>query len=139
MSRRSVIPAEVTRQLLIESGHRCAVCGTPLPLERAHIVSLMAGGDNTADNLICLCPNCHFRADQENWSSSVLRKYKESPWVVRKVQDEPSRTAETNRVMLSIEMEAGDLSKDPELVRNAIAAFLGISSEDVRIVGIDAG
>jgi len=59
--------------------------------------------------------------------------------VVRKVQDEISKTAETKRVRLSVEMSVENLSKDPELVRNAIAAFLGISPEDVRIVGIDAG
>lgn len=59
--------------------------------------------------------------------------------MVRKVQDEISKTAETKRVRLSVEMSVENLSKDPELVRNAIAAFLGISPEDVRIVGIDAG
>jgi type I restriction enzyme, R subunit len=139
VSRRSVIPAEITRQLLIESGHRCAVCGTPSPLERAHIVPLTAEGDNTADNLICLCPNCHMRADQENWPSSVLRKYKETPWVARKVQDESSKTVATQRVMLSLEMSSEDFSKDQERMRNAIAAFLGISPEEVRIVSIEAG
>jgi tetratricopeptide (TPR) repeat protein len=32
---RPRIPADIERQVLIEAGHRCAVCGAELPLERA--------------------------------------------------------------------------------------------------------
>ena len=35
---RPEIPATIKMEVMIESGHRCAVCGTPCPLERAHII-----------------------------------------------------------------------------------------------------
>ena len=37
-SDRPRIPADVERQILMESGHRCAVCGEQFPLDRAHII-----------------------------------------------------------------------------------------------------
>ncbi|MCP4263686.1 MAG: HNH endonuclease [Planctomycetes bacterium] len=69
MSKRPSIPAEVSRQILIESGHKCAVCGEPCPLERAHITPFCNSQDHTFENLICLCANCHERADKEHWES----------------------------------------------------------------------
>lgn len=83
MPNRPTIPAEVSRQVFIEAGHRCAVCGTPVPLERAHIIPWHRTRDHSAENLICLCANCHQRADQEKWDTETLRQYKERPWVHR--------------------------------------------------------
>ena len=50
-----------------ESGFKCAWCGIVLR-ERHHISEYAAGGDNSADNLILLCPNCH--TDTHNGSIS---------------------------------------------------------------------
>ena len=40
----------------------CAICGVSaaeVPLEAAHIVPSSQGGENTKENLVALCPNCH--------------------------------------------------------------------------------
>ena len=83
MPNRPNIPAEIERQILIESGHRCAVCGASCPLERAHIVPWHKSKVHKAEDLICLCANCHERADQEKWGEKTLREYKCRPWVLR--------------------------------------------------------
>jgi HNH endonuclease len=80
---RQAIPAEVERAVLIEAGHRCAVCGIPTPLERAHIVPWRDRKEHTAANLICLCANCHERSHKESWGQKTLREYKQHPWVYR--------------------------------------------------------
>jgi hypothetical protein len=83
MPNRPSIPAEIVRQILIESGHRCAVCGAGCPLERAHIVSWHKSKEHRVEDLICLCANCHERADQEKWGERTLREYKRRPWILR--------------------------------------------------------
>lgn len=80
---RPSIPAEIERQVLFEAGHRCAVCGTELPLERAHIIPWSRSQDHSFENLVCFCANCHQRADKEKWSEETFRQYKQSPWVIR--------------------------------------------------------
>ena len=91
---RPRIPAETARQVLIEAGHRCAVCGTPTPLEQAHIIPWSKSRDHSAANLICLCANCHSRTDKEKWGQRTLRQYKLCPWVLRQ-QRPPERKADT--------------------------------------------
>lgn len=81
--KRKAVSHEARRNILIESGHRCAVCGVALTLDRAHIVALRKSGDRGEANLICLCANCHQRADIEGWGEGVLEKYKLNPWVLR--------------------------------------------------------
>ena len=83
MTNRPSIPVEIRREVLVESGHRCAVCGEPLPLELAHIVPWRKIKEHTSDNLICLCANCHERADKEKWTQKDLHEYKKKPWVMR--------------------------------------------------------
>jgi sulfatase modifying factor 1 len=83
MQNRPSIPAEITRQILTESGHRCAVCGANCPLERAHIVPWHRSKQHKAEDLICLCASCHERADLEQWGEATLREYKARPWVHR--------------------------------------------------------
>lgn len=60
MSRKSV-PLSVKQQVLHESGYRCSnpSCRTILTLEIHHLDHVSDGGENTADNLLTLCPNCH--------------------------------------------------------------------------------
>lgn len=38
---------------------RCMCVGTSSTMHAHHIVPLLAGGEDTYDNLICLCPECH--------------------------------------------------------------------------------
>ena len=91
-SDRPRIPADVERQILIESGHRCAVCGEQFPLDRAHIIPWRDSHEHRAEDLICLCANCHRRADSEKWSHRTLREHKQRPWVLRRFETIPAST-----------------------------------------------
>jgi hypothetical protein len=83
MPNRPAIPADVKRAVLIESGYRCAVCGEPRPLERAHIIPWHKTKSHKAEDLICLCSSCHERADIEKWGEKALRQIKATPWILR--------------------------------------------------------
>ena len=63
---RDAIPAEVKRAVLVEAGHRCAIptCRATTT-EIAHIVPWAETHDDSFENLIALCPNCHTRFDQK--------------------------------------------------------------------------
>jgi hypothetical protein len=63
---RDVVPAAVKRAVLVEAGHRCAIptCRATTT-EIAHIVPWATSHDNSFENLIALCPNCHTRYDQK--------------------------------------------------------------------------
>ena len=63
---RESLPAEVRRAVLVEAGHRCAIptCRATTT-EIAHIVPWATSRDNSFENLIALCPNCHTRFDQK--------------------------------------------------------------------------
>jgi hypothetical protein len=63
---RDTIPAEVKRAVLVEAGHRCAIptCRATTT-EIAHIAPWAETKDNSFENLIALCPNCHTRFDQK--------------------------------------------------------------------------
>ncbi len=137
---RPAIPAELVRRLLFEAGHRCAVCGTECPLERAHIIPWRQRREHTIENLICLCANCHARADLEKWTSETLRSYKEKPWVLRHRELQEAVIEEKVRVKLTIKMdlEAFD-EKYQRFLQYAVASFLEISHEDVKIKRIERG
>lgn len=63
---RDEVPVEVKRAVLVEAGHRCAIptCRATTT-EIAHIVPWSETQDNSFENLIALCPNCHTRFDQK--------------------------------------------------------------------------
>jgi hypothetical protein len=63
---RDVVPADIKRAVLVEAGHRCAIptCRATTT-EIAHIVPWAESHDNSFENLIALCPNCHTRFDQK--------------------------------------------------------------------------
>src|SRR5688572_8339806 len=83
MARRPAVNAEITRALLLESGHRCAVCGAGCPLQKAHIIPWHKSKQHRIEDLICLCASCHARADTEHWGEKALREYKKKPWIMR--------------------------------------------------------
>jgi type I restriction enzyme R subunit len=134
MSNRPAIPAEIEREIFIESGHRCAVCGTPFPLERAHIIPFCRSREHRAEDLICLCANCHERADKEEWGEKTLREYKRRPWVMRQNGSLDSMPELASRVKLVIEIE---LEHFNEMIRRSIpytiVGLLGIPPDAVRI------
>ena len=87
---RPSIPIKTQRAIFVEAGHRCACCGIPFPLERAHIIPWSKSQDHSSKNLICLCANCHEMADRD-WDAKTFFAYKANPWVNR--QFKPSDIA----------------------------------------------
>lgn len=66
MSDRNHIPVNIVRAVLVEAGHRCAISTCrATTTEIAHIVPWSDTKDNSFENLIALCPNCHTRYDQK--------------------------------------------------------------------------
>lgn len=137
--RRPAIPAYVTNAILVESGHRCAVCGEGCPLERAHIVPWGKTKEHTIENLICLCANCHQRADTEKWGKKILREYKSNPWIKNKF-NETEMLSETAKIQIILDMELEEFdSTKQRLLSYALAAFLDIPPGQVKIEKINAG
>ena len=78
--QRDHIPADVKRAVLVEAGHRCAIptCRVTTT-EIAHIVPWAKTQDNSFENLIALCPNCHTRFDQKKEIDQIsIKMYKQN-------------------------------------------------------------
>ena len=90
---RESIPKKVKENLLDEYNHKCAVCGS----DRPHVHHVNEDpSDNSIDNLLPLCPNCHL-SDQHNPTRKfdipklqLFRKYKDP--VILKPQFHPIYT-----------------------------------------------
>lgn len=75
--QRLTIPAELQRRVLIEAGHRCAIptCRY-IEVEIHHIVPWEQCHKHVYENLIALCPNCHWRANAGKIDRKSLLIYK---------------------------------------------------------------
>jgi uncharacterized protein DUF3298/HNH endonuclease len=74
---RTAIPAAIRRQVLCESGHRCAIPRCLYPdVEIHHIIPWETCQSHDFENLIALCANCHRRADSGEIDRKSLRMYK---------------------------------------------------------------
>lgn len=135
---RPHIPAEIEREIMIECGRRCAVCGTPTPLERAHIIPWHKSKEHKAEDLVCLCANCHSRSHKEKWGDKELREYKKNPWILR-IQGRDDFN-QKQKVKITIDMELDNY--DEKLARwlqSGLAGFLEISPKEVAITRVEKG
>ena len=73
--QRDALSAEVKRAVLVEAGHRCAIptCRATTT-EIAHTVPWAKSQDNSFENLIALCRNCHTRFDQKKEIDRIAMK-----------------------------------------------------------------
>ncbi len=81
---RERIPEKIKRAVLVEAGHRCAIptCRATT-MEIAHIVPYSKTQDNSFENLIALCPNCHTRFDQKKEIDKLsVKMYKHNLGIV---------------------------------------------------------
>lgn len=133
MPRRPAIPAAIRRQVAVESGHRCAVCGESCPLELAHIIPWHLCRQHKREDLVYLCANCHQRADNEHWGEEALRWHKQNPAVHRhSAAEERRRIGEA--VTLRVELEIDDFrDRDGGTLPMAIAGLLRLPPERVRV------
>jgi len=75
--KRHEIPRPLEREVLIESGHRCAIPAcNQTPVEIAHIIPWEQVREHAFDNLIALCPTCHARYDKGDIDRKAMRRYK---------------------------------------------------------------
>jgi len=74
---RDAIPTELSRAVLVEAGHRCAIptCRQH-PVELAHIEPWSRVRNHTFGNLIALCPTCHARYDRGEIDRKAMLQYK---------------------------------------------------------------
>lgn len=87
MSRH--VPDKTKRKLLEETQFRCAFCLTSLEhtfddsnffhfAENAHLTPYAQGEDNSFENLICLCPNCHTKFDKNPDKQGSITRFEPS-------------------------------------------------------------
>ena len=78
MGRRKAISLDTKKQVLHEAGYQCSnpVCRTILTLDIHHLDYVSDGGENTADNLLALCPNCHSLHHKKKIPIESLRTWK---------------------------------------------------------------
>lgn len=133
-SKRPKIPEHIVRKILIESGHRCAVCGASCPLERAHIIPWSEVKEHVAENLIMLCANCHERADKEHWGEKVLGEYKARPWIVRNGHAEPSVSTPRKQVEVTLVLDWETYDENHEkLLIAGLSSFLRIPPDQIKV------
>lgn len=78
------IPVETQRDLLFECRHRCACCCFPVSLEKCHIDPWAKSKDNSFDNLVVLCANCHTQSHKDRWPDDHMRKFKQEPCALQR-------------------------------------------------------
>jgi len=139
MGGRPRVPTKIEEEILIEYGHRCAVCGYPCPLERAHIIPWHQSKEHKAEDMICLCANCHERADKENWGEKTLREYKRRPMVKRRFEGTDSVPEATATITLTLEDIPGFDERLQRLLEIALAALLDISPDTVKTISVKRG
>lgn len=75
----------------------------------------------------------------ERWGETTLRAYKQKPWVLRQY-NENTFPGPTKKVELTIELELSQFDeRNQRLLQYALAAFLEIPAQNVRIVTIEEG
>lgn len=82
MSDRDHIPNELQRQLMLEVGYRCPLCGATEPLEFEHIEEWEKVKKHEFTNMIVLCASCHGRkkdtSSPRHINRASLRKLKQN-------------------------------------------------------------
>ncbi len=138
-THRPHIPRATSRRILAEAGYRCAVCGDACPLERAHIIPWCKTRQHKEENLVCLCANCHQRADLEGWGEQALRYFKKNPWILRRksLGENPSPRVEV-RISIDINLATFDERKE-HFFQHALASFLDVSPDQIDIVRKEEG
>jgi hypothetical protein len=82
-SNRVPISANIEAKLMLESRRMCNYCWTRKAVHIHHIVPVSKGGDNSEDNLILLCHECHSEVHtthymERNIRPETLRLFKET-------------------------------------------------------------
>ena len=76
---RPPIPADLKRQIRRKSFYGCVLCGNPI-IEYHHIKDWCIVKEHTADNLVALCPTCHYRATIGELTPERVTRLKMNPY-----------------------------------------------------------
>lgn len=101
---RDAIPAQIKRAVLVEAGHRCAIptCRSTTT-EIAHIIPWATSHNNSFENLIALCPNCHTRFDQKKEIDQLsIKMYKQNLGILN------NRYGEFERRLFEVLAQSGE-------------------------------
>ena len=63
MSKACDISPKVRAEVLERDNHCCIICGSNYGLQIAHYISRARGGLGIPQNLVVMCPYCHFEFD----------------------------------------------------------------------------
>lgn len=111
-STRPAIPAEIERQVMLETGYSCAVCRARPPLDIEHIEEWAKVKEHKFENLIALCPTCHRlkqqSSDPRHINRSSLKKIKANLMMLN------GRYSDIERRF--IEIARSNPSKTPEIM-----------------------
>ena len=80
---------------VVEEAGRCELCGSRRGLEAHHIIPIVCGGDDSYDNLICVCQCCHARLTPRR----ILTKLG-----IKNVQENNRRIIESKKKIVEDEM-----------------------------------
>ncbi|MEM8929700.1 MAG: tetratricopeptide repeat protein, partial [Acidobacteriota bacterium] len=137
---RPAIPAAVRLEVLTQAGHCCSVCGAEAALEFAHIKQWATTRNHDPENLVCLCSNCHARADREKWGYKALLWYRANPHVLRRSAGQPAEIQHRTSAKIVIDMPFDRFGKrERGLTHLALAKLLDVDLEAVELLDIDEG
>lgn len=78
MTKATAIPASVKEKVAkrdtIDGYCCCVLCGSPEALPNAHIVRRSQGGMGIEQNIVALCPKCHYALDEGKNRDKLLEK-----------------------------------------------------------------
>ena len=76
-TKRTSIPPKVKRLVWERDGGRCVLCHRNDGQPDAHIVARSHGGLGIPENIVTLCPRCHYRYDQTDERHALRARLEE--------------------------------------------------------------
>lgn len=64
MTKFTAIPPRVKAAVTQRDNGRCIICGTTEAYANAHIIRRSQGGRGIEQNIVMLCPQCHYSHDE---------------------------------------------------------------------------
>lgn len=126
--------------ILMESHHRCSLCGDSCPLERDYIILLDKNKPDTPDNRIYLCESCWSKAEKEKWDEYILKEQKKNPVNFRYPGKAVLRSHKPSKVQMILDMDLNDFGgKLKVFLISCISSFLAIAPSLVKITQVGQG
>lgn len=76
LTKATGISKKVREEVLKRDNHHCIICGNH-NVQIAHYVSRARLGMGIAQNLVCLCLNCHYQFDNGSYHNEIKKAIKD--------------------------------------------------------------